>query len=97
MSIGDLNLIFIFYYCLHIFRHLVLKYGVLKGKQSCSEESSKTQRTELLRLMYRKSLGSAATQSTLTVKEEEEEELDEVDQLVQWTQNLDERLLNAST
>lgn len=65
-----------------------LKYGKLNNKHTV-EVKSRTQRIEQLKRMYKKGM---VERNDLT---EDEEVLEGVDQLVQWTQTLDEQLLNV--
>lgn len=83
-------------------RHVVLKYGKPNAKR---RTVSRAQRIEQLKHMYRSGMeidtGPCGMPEPREEREGEEsrgegEGTDEVDQLLQWTQNLDDQVLNTT-
>lgn len=78
-----------------------MKYGKSSVKRkTASQTKSRAQRIEQLKQIYRRGMD---IDSPCSVREDvakerrgEGEELDDVDQLLQWTENLDEQVLNTT-
>ena len=81
-------------------RHVLLKYGKSNtSKKSQAQAKSRAQRIEQLKQMYKRGLDIDCADHGLPTDDVRggEVEQDEVDQLLQWTQDLDEQVLNRTS
>lgn len=80
-------------------QHVLLKYGKSNTKpNSVLKTKSRSQRIEQLKQMYRRGMERNGSDKVKEGEESGEVEsgLEDVDQLLEWTQNLDEQVLNTA-